>query len=169
MDGTAAEFHIVDTIETLYEKNYFLNLKPQQNVVDAIRYIQKNNPEIEVYVLSSVLTDSKYALEEKNAWIDKYLPEIMPSHRIFPPCGENKRDYIQGGVTETDYLLDDYSVNLNSWEPPAKGIKIMNGINGTKGTWQSDRLSISRTGTDIAEKIINIMEGKAHYMDERNV
>ena len=56
MDGTLAVFHPVDTLEKLYEKNYFLNLLPQTNVIDGIRFIIENYPEVEVFVLSAVLS-----------------------------------------------------------------------------------------------------------------
>lgn len=133
MDGTLAVFNPVDTLEKLYEKGYFLNLIPQMNVIDGIRHIIRNNPEIEVFVLSTVLSDSSYAIPEKNAWLDKYLPEIDEKHRLYPKCEENKKEFLehkQGGIDPNDFLLDDYSKNLHSWDPPAKGIKVMNGING---------------------------------------
>lgn len=156
LDGTAAIFQKVDTLETLYEKGYFYNLEPNQNVVDAIRLIIRKHPEIEVYVMSSVLSDSKYALHEKNQWIDKYLPEIDQEHRIFPPCGENKLDYIPGGVRETDLLLDDYTHNLTLWEPPARGIKLLNGINHTRETWRGNRLRYDKSPEELAENIVDI-------------
>ena len=37
MDGTLAEFKQVDALESLYEEGYFRSLKPQENVVEAIR------------------------------------------------------------------------------------------------------------------------------------
>ena len=161
LDGTAAVFQKVDTLETLYEKGYFLNLEPNQNVVDAIRLIIRNHPEIEVYVMSSVLSDSKYALSEKNQWIEKYLPEIDEKHRIFPSCGENKLDYIPGGVRETDLLLDDYTHNLTLWEPPARGIKLLNGINHTRETWRGNRLRYDKAPEELAENIVDIaLNGK---------
>lgn len=165
LDGTLAEFRKVDTLEKLYEKNYFLELKPHENVVAAIRNIKNNHPEIEAYILSAVLSDSKYALEEKNQWLDKYLPEITQEYRIFPPCGTDKKDYIAGGVGNTDYLLDDYSLNLNAWEPPARGIKLMNGINGNHGTWQSDRLGIDKSADELSANIVSIIKGDRHYQD----
>ena len=61
MDGTLAVFQSVDTLEKLYEKDYFLNLRPQINVIDGIRFIIKNHPEVEVFILSAVLSDSPYA------------------------------------------------------------------------------------------------------------
>ena len=36
IDGTLAVFKPVDTLETLYEKGYFLNLEPHENVVAAV-------------------------------------------------------------------------------------------------------------------------------------
>ena len=135
MDGTLAVFTPVDTLETLYEKGYFANLEPHMDVISGLKLFIKENPDIEVNILSSVLSDSDYALEEKQQWLDRYLPEIDRQHRFFPACGEEKSTAISGGIKETDILLDDYSKNLHEWEPPAIGIKIMNGINGNKGTW----------------------------------
>lgn len=64
MDGTLAEFKTVDTLETLYEKDYFINLKPNENVLGAIKQLIAEN-DFDVYILSAYLTDSRYALEEK--------------------------------------------------------------------------------------------------------
>lgn len=133
MDGTLAVFNRIDKLETLYERGYFADLTPQANVVEAVRMVQAR-AEVEVFVLSAVLTDSKYAQAEKNEWLNLYLPEIDESHRIFVPCGEDKTRYVPERISEDDVLLDDYTVNLNAWEPPAKGLKLLNGINGTKGT-----------------------------------
>ena len=159
MDGTLAVFHPVECLETLYEPGYFQNLEPLENVVEAVRKIVWGHPEIEVYVLSAVLSDSRYALEEKNAWLDRYLPEIDADHRIFPPCGENKLEYVPDGICGTDYLLDDYTHNLALWEPPAKGIKLLNGINHTNGTWQGSILRYDMDPEVLAGNIVDIMEG----------
>ena len=88
MDGTLAQFKKVDTLETLYEEGYFRNLLPNENVVKAVRRFMEMYPEKEVYIMSSVLSDSPYAQREKNQWIDYYLPEIDSTHRIFVTCGE---------------------------------------------------------------------------------
>lgn len=65
MDGTLAEFRNVDTLEKLYEPGYFLNLQPNSNVVNAVKLLIEK-ADVEVYVLSAYLTDSAYALDEKN-------------------------------------------------------------------------------------------------------
>lgn len=157
MDGTLAEFKVVDTLEKLYEKDYFLNLKPNENVIEAVRWLV-DEENIEVYVLSAVLSDSKYALDEKNKWLDKYLPEIKMENRIFPPCGKDKKDYLPDGIRTDDVLLDDYTKNLQAWEPPAKGIKCLNGINNTKGTWQGSRIQLDKMAYEINQEIISVMK-----------
>lgn len=158
MDGTLAVFKPVDTLETLYEKGYFLNLEPHRNVIDAVKRIIKENNDIEVFIMSAVLSDSKYALDEKDEWLDKFLPEIDREHRIFPPCGADKKEYVPDGICPSDYLLDDYTKNLALWEPPAKGIKLLNGINHTKGTWMSDMVSYERDGASLANAITAIIK-----------
>lgn len=138
MDGTLAKFQTVDTLEILYEKGYFYNLTPQREVLEAVRDAAVSG-DIEVYVLSSYLSDSEYALTEKNAWLDVHIPEIDEIHRLFVPCGTPKIEWLRSegfSMGESDFLLDDYSKNLHDWEPPCRGIKIMNGINGNYGTWR---------------------------------
>lgn len=167
MDGTLAVFKPVDEMETLYEKGYFLNLTPQENVVEAIREIATNHSEIEVNILSAYLTDSKYALQEKNEWFDRHLPEIDSDHRIFVPCGTDKKEGIREGIRSNDFLLDDYTKNLNEWQPPARGIKLLNGINHTRGSWPHDRLRYDREPSALADSILSIMREEKQIFDER--
>ena len=166
MDGTLAKFKTVEKLETLYEPGYFRNLEPLDNVIKAIRKIIHSHPETEVFIMSAVLSDSKYALQEKNEWLDQYLPEIDLEHRIFPSCGENKLDYVPEGIRETDHLLDDYTANLMLWEPPAKGIKLLNGINHTHESWKGNMLRFDKRPEDLAKNILDIMEGQV-IQDDR--
>lgn len=166
MDGTLATFTPVDRLETLYEKGYFLNLRPLDNVVLAVKDIIHNNPDIEVFILSAYLSDSAYALEEKNRWIDKYLPEIDAAHRIFPPCGTDKKEYIPSGIHNTDCLLDDYTRNLTLWQPPARGIKLLNGVNHTHGTWKHDCIRFDQVPKELAAQIADLMKGTEHAQEQ---
>lgn len=167
MDGTLAVFHPVDELETLYEKGYFLNLEPQKNVLAAIRELTVNHTEIEVNILSAYLSDSPYALQEKNEWLDRFLPEIDRDHRIFVPCGTDKKEGVRGGIRENDFLLDDYTKNLNEWQPPARGIKLLNGINHSRGTWIHDRLRHDRDALSLTSAILSIMKDERHIFDEK--
>ena len=167
MDGTLAVFTPVDTLETLYQPGYFYNLKPIQSVVDAIKIFVKENPDVEVHVLSSVLSDSQYALEEKNQWLDKYLPEIPKERRLFPACGIEKKSIIPDGITSNDFLLDDYTKNLLDWQPPGSGIKLLNGINHTRGTWLGKLTSSSKGFIAIVKDIKEII-GDGNYVQKQN-
>ena len=153
MDGTLAEFIPVNTLETLYEEGHFLNLKPHEDVVEAVKEVI-NTSDTEVYILSSCLSDSEYALDEKNAWLDKYLPEIPKENRLFPPCGESKLAWLENSgfkITKADVLLDDYSKNLHEWNKKGTGLKLLNGINATKGTWKQDKISLDEVKAGLKE------------------
>lgn len=168
MDGTLAEFKTVDTLETLYEKDYFINLKPNENVLGAIKQLIADN-DFDVYILSAYLTDSRYALEEKNAWLDKYLPELPQEKRLFVPCGTEKSVAVPGLIRPDDYLLDDYTKNLSEWEPPARGIKLINGINHTNGTWQGDKIQFTHAPEELSSMISDVMKGWTHFYEDRIV
>lgn len=164
MDGTLAVFRKIYNIETLYEKGYFINLKPMPNVIKAIRLTIQRYPGIEVYILSSVLEDSLYALDEKNQWLNHFLPKVDMEHRLFVPYGVSKRQYVnetcEDKVNTNDFLLDDYTKNLLLWEPPGKGIKLLNGMNHSRGTWQGDRISADRTAEEIADELQKCFSGE---------
>lgn len=132
MDGTLARFHDVDKtfIEAMWQPGFYANLKPFENMVEGVKAFIKEHPDIEVFVLSAVLdTDPPFVVDEKNAWLDKYLPEIPAERRIFTRAGENKAEYI-GEIGPDDYLVDDYNKNLHEFEAAgAHSIKFRNDVN----------------------------------------
>lgn len=145
LDGTLATWNEVAYFEMLLEEGYFRNLAPYGIVVNAVREIELARHDIEVYINSAYLTESDYALPEKKAWVDRYIHEIPHERRIFTPSGTKKSDAVRrftGTFTHDDYLLDDYSVNLHSWVADGgQGIKLLNGINGTNGSWKGPTVS----------------------------
>lgn len=159
MDGTIATWKSACSLEEILQKNYFRDLPPYQEVVDAIRLIINCVPEIEVFSLSAYMPENEYAVDEKNEWLDEYLPEIKKSNRIFVPCSTSKSDAIGEkflciGLNPSFILLDDYSVNLNEWKNAhGLGIKLSNGINGNSGTWKGHSISRFSTAKEIADKI----------------
>jgi 5'(3')-deoxyribonucleotidase len=158
MDGVLAVFNKVDNMSELYKEGYFLKLSQQEKVITAIKIIKQEHPNLEVYTLSAYLHDSPYALTEKNAWLDTYLPEINISNRIFVPYGSDKTAYVEGGVSKNDYLLDDFTNNLVAWElDGGNGIKLLNDINNTRGTWQGNKISFNNAPRILADKLINVL------------
>ena len=144
MDGTLTEWKKSAKFEDLYKKNYFLDLKPHKNLIEALKELHKIE-NIEIYILSAYLIDSKYALKEKNQWLDKYF-NVPKTNRLFLPCGENKNIYCEN---EHSLLLDDYNLNLNSWN--GLKIKIVNGVNDIRKTFNGPRINI----LDAKDKIIS--------------
>lgn len=158
MDGTLTKFIPQDSVNALYHKGYFLNLPPQENVVEAVKIIVKEHPEIEVFVLTAFLADSGYAYMEKKAWLDAVLPQIDAAHRIFVPNGSDKKEYVRN-FSNTDVLLDDHTPNLNKWAP-ARGIKLINDINNKNGSWKGEKVPYDMEPLQLAEKIADIVKGK---------
>lgn len=135
------EWKAVSSYDELYEKGYFSSLEPYQTVVDAIQLIHEEIPVVDIFTLSAVLPDSLHSIPEKNVWLDNHMPFIDEQHRLFTWNGTPKHGAAPGGIRLHDTLLDDYSKNLFEWEADAavtgaKGVKLLNGINGTQGTWQ---------------------------------
>jgi len=164
MDGTLAVFRPVDRLEMLYEPEYFETLRPIVNVCKAVRLVAESG-QAELYVLSSVLPGSLYAVREKDAWLDRFLPQIDPQHRLFPPCGQSKALAVPGGLRPGDTLLDDYTDNLLDW--PGRSIKLYNGINGTRGRWKGDCLRYDKSPEQIAQALLAITRGEARVFDAR--
>ena len=165
MDGTLAVFSYVKNIEHLYKKGYFYTLKPIYEVLKAVKYIVTDVRQVDVYILSSYLQDSKFALAEKQKWLDNYLPEITLSNRIFLVYPEDKAEAL-GKLNKDDYLLDDYTPNLISWDKKGgTAIKLLNGINDTTGLWQG--LKVRYDDMFLTENLIHIFAGKlVNSLDE---
>ena len=164
MDGTLAVFTPVDRLETLYEPEYFETLPPIVSVCKAVKLVAASG-QAELYILSSVLPGSPYAIREKDAWLDRFLPQINAQHRLFPPCGQSKALAVPGCLQPGDTLLDDYTDNLLDW--PGRGIKLYNGINGTRGRWKGDCLRYDKSPEQIAQALLAIIRGEARVFDAR--
>lgn len=180
MDGTLAEwrnisfdaycseeFAVLSMEEklnkVLYSPGYFISLKEHDHVVKAISRLVEDDNDVEVFVLSCVIPDRDGVspLAQKNDWLDKHLPCIDAEHRVFVPNGKNKTDYVPNGVQEGDFLLDDYTKNLNEWESTGKGIgiKLLNQVNSSNGKWNGSKISNGVLSKFIARDILAIMDG----------
>ncbi len=133
MDGVLAEY-LQGQESRLWDQYYFRDLPPVTEAIKAAKELQKF---CDVYVCSAVLADSKYALQEKKDWCDKFLSFIPRENRIFTVVGKPKSEFIPGGIDENSILIDDFSKNLHQWNKDGgPAIKFMNGINGNYGSWK---------------------------------
>ena len=166
-----SDYMIKQLNKILYTPHYFESLKPHKEVVDAIKLIIKKDI-AEVFIMSWYLEDKDNIspLQQKNNWTDYNLPEIDQTHRIFVPNGENKADYVPGGIRSTDYLLDDFTKNLKAFSSQGKGIKLLNQINSSHGTWQGPSVSYDCPAEELSKDINMILQGKhiIHNQPQKN-
>ena len=83
MDGTLATWKQAACFEDLLQENYFRDLPPYEEVVDAINWLNSIHPEIDIHILSAYMPENPYSVREKNEWLDTYLPAIPKANRIF--------------------------------------------------------------------------------------
>ena len=165
MDGTLARFHAENNyLERMYEPSFFSELAPYENAVDTATKLAEGG-EAEVYVISAVIEGYPPGdcAEQKHAWLDEHLPMIDRAHRIFPPMGANKTEYVPEGVRADDLLVDDYNKNLEEWRTAGgTSVKFVNDINdrGLVGKrWEGERVYYSASAEDTAARLGDI--GKA--------
>lgn len=132
----------------------FKFLAPQEKVIKAIKRLVENGQD--VYILSAYNRNFPNTKAEKDYWLDKYLPEIDETHRIYTLVGQKKTDYVPGGVKITDVLLDDYNKNLEAWAAAGgTGIKLLNGLNN-RNTWSGVSVRANGTIKEIVEVLTNV-------------
>lgn len=135
MDGVLAVYD-KDVVKLMYNKGFFLNRPVIKQMIEVARRLVSQD--YNVYILTSVI-DSEFCIDEKALWLDKNLPEIPKENRIYVPYGTVKSEFAQENVDTSNainVLIDDYTENLDKWTlKGALPIKVLNGINGTNGTW----------------------------------
>ena len=157
MDGTLAVWNSEKSIEEVARKGYFESLQPFDTMVQAVRMLL--NQQIPVCILSSVFHDD-HSVQEKNIWLDKYLPEIPYERRFYVPYGSSKTDYVNANG-EKVILIDDFTKNLLEWKSFGEiGIKALNGINHTNGTWKGYFIDIHSYPEIIANTITGILSAE---------
>lgn len=163
MDGTLAKFHDEDRyLERMFEKDFFKELKPFDNLVDGIKQFSRENPDVEMFVLSAFVDgEPPYCQGEKHIWLSNHLPEVDIQHRIFTPMGCDKAAYIPNVISQNDYLLDDYNKNLEQFQAAGgSSIKCKNNINhkGLIGPlWQGAVIDNAKSPSEISAGLFSLM------------
>ena len=148
MDGVLCEYRSNASLEDMMQAGYFSSLAPRTKMIEAVKGLLKLK-KYDVYVLSAVIPEcADQSRKEKRAWLDRYIPEIDDSHRIFSICGTSKANAVHHIIAD-DILLDDHSLNLKEWiNAGGKAIKILNECNGINKTFMAGpRLKIENTAT----------------------
>lgn len=146
MDGVLAKWNPDASIEEVASPGYFLSREPNAKVADVIKMLLDRK--YDVYILTSVFNDN-HSKKEKLSWLQSHCPYIGTHKVIFCTYGENKADAAKANAD--DILIDDYTPNLKAWT--GIGIKYLNGINGTKGTWDGYVISGNSSPIIMAQTI----------------
>ena len=159
MDGTIASWEDFNIPKSVFEKpEFYLDLEPCKNVIDAIKIIIKRYKDVEIRILSAAMNEE--SIKSKNKWLDMYLPEITKDKRHFIIVGEKKTDFIDASHPEDYILIDDYTTNLLEWKNAGGlGIKFLNGDNGLNGKWTGDFISY-RTESETLARTIHALATK---------
>lgn len=159
VDGVLAVFFKDKSFEDISVKGYWISLPEIQSMIETAKRLIKS-PYVDLYILTSVIPfKDNHAEIEKRSWLKERLP-LNDSHIICVPYGEAKIDYLKRNnviVNDYDILLDDFSQNLHEFEKDAIGIKVYNGINGTKGTWHGYSVHTESSVNIIYNTILGIV------------
>lgn len=107
MDGVVADFFKEENAvqRCFYERNFFVNLQPIENNINAINKLIAKGYKITILSKSKDERTDK----EKSIWLSKYMPQIT---NIIFTRDNNKKKY----VSTSGILFDDYGKNIDSWE-----------------------------------------------------
>ena len=168
MDGTLCRFYEqAFCVEKCREPGFFLRLRPYENLVKALEIIRNSELDTKenfcVYILSAVY-DAE-ARVDKQKWLGRIMGDDIPA--FFVGVDTNKAEFVGSlfentGLTENDYLLDDYSKNLVEWSNAGgTAIKFRNEVNG-RG-WNGYNFSghtvyHDQDPEELAHDILSIME-----------
>lgn len=151
MDGFLAKWNPEASIEEVTAPGYFTNREMETKVADAMKMMIRDG--YDVQILTSVFNDD-HSRKEKIRWLEINCPFFDTRKVNFCVYGENKSESV--AASAEDILIDDFTPNLKEWT--GIGIKFLNGINGTKGTWDGYTVSVNSSASVLASTIEAIAE-----------
>lgn len=157
MDGVLNVWELGTHIDVVSEPGYMRFRDPIRPMLSASRLLAEAG--YEVWVASAVLP-YEHTIPDKKYWIRENCPWFTEDHQIFIPYGTNKAKYLLDYVEAGDVFLDDYTQNLidlhSAFRDKLECIKVLNGINDTRHSWNGKRISIYSDAESIAESIAAI-------------
>ena len=165
MDGTIARFYEhANCLEAMYESNFFLQLNSYSDMIILIKELL-NNPNIRLIFHSAVPPENKTGIEEKRQWLKRKFPNTEQYETIFCASPANKpkeaTTFLNRQLTKQDYLIDDYSHNLRTWEAAGgSGIKCVNEVQDLPDatSWQGPRIGAENPWYETIVKLQKIFD-----------
>ena len=156
-DGTLVVFDKTKGLDEISAPGYYRGLPILGNISKALEYCSEYS---DIYLVSAVMP-YPHVIPDKDYCYENIVPFIRSDRRVYTEYGRPKAEQIDGriNILPGDVFLDDYTPNLiemSSAHPEITCIKVMNGINGTKGTWDGPRLYAFSSIKSIANTIIGL-------------
>lgn len=155
MDGVLNVWELGTHIDIVAAPGYMRQRTPIESIVAASKILHLCG--YECWIASAVLP-FEHSIPDKNYWVERHCPWFEENRRIYIPYGSNKASKMQRKILPGDVFLDDYTQNLldlrKTFNTDLECIKVLNGINDSKHTWNGKRISIYSEPTEIAESII---------------
>lgn len=157
LDGTLAKWKSA-TMDDLYKKDYFLTLDAENGLCRVANELGKRE-DVDSYILTSYLSDSRYAKDEKMEWTVRNVGNLSDAV-IFVPYGSEKAAFVERlkhkKLNKSDVLIDDHSPNLIAWEKAGgTAVKWCNGINNTrKSLFSGLRIDRAAKLLDFIDRIV---------------
>lgn len=153
MDGVMAEYEKYVSIDDFSTPGYFRNRPPVMPIIKAMKYLVDNaSDEIEIGIDSKAMNNA-YSKIEKMEWLNEFC-SFIKKENIYFADEEKDKSAVLNETYKSDILIDDYTPNLEKWH--GIGIKFLNGINNTKGTWKGYVVSGKSSPIIIAMTILAI-------------
>lgn len=165
MDGVLTEYRKGCTEAELKQKNYFLSLKPEENMLCALAMLIENGERlgINVFVLTKVYPSLfKCSIGEKQQWRDEYMPYLFDSEFVMVNGEKEEKsqavcELLGREIDEDCILIDDYNHNLAEWtQSGGTAVKYVNEINDKNKSFIGNRISYSMSPLDIYQTLVNI-------------
>lgn len=162
MDGVLVEYrrdvNPSNVNELMSAKGYFSNLRPEWNMIGAIKKLKNLFPE-RVFILTSLYgTSFPYSRQEKIDYVKRVFPELINNLIIVDmEAGETKpskmEEVVGRKIDSNFFLIDDYGENLRKW--PGTPVKYLNLINNSHGTKYDFVLDCFMNEDEIVAKLID--------------
>lgn len=149
-DGVLFLFDQSKSLEEVCAPGYFQTVAPVPNVIKAFQILNEMGED--VYILTKVFEDG-HSRNDKMVSFMRTFPGLAKDHIIFVSYSGDKNDAVEN-ISSQDILLDDFSPNCRSWKGTA--VKLYNGYNGTKGTWDGFSVSVNSRAELIAKQLLGI-------------
>lgn len=166
MDGVLAEYRENCNENDLMQKDYFLTLQPQWNMIKALEMLKEASYQMdfEVYVLTKVYPSMfTHSVNEKLQWRDEYMPSLYDSEFIMVNGEEQEKseaikEILGKDIDKDCILVDDYNHNLAEWtQNGGTAVKYINPINDKNKSFIGSRIAYTMDAYSIYSILLNML------------